>query len=208
MDYYLSLLEQKIQKIYTDLGIFSPLDVDPYHIANEYNVWIYFHKGESKIYKRENELYSMYLDERLSIQEQWQDFGHEFGHVVQHVGNQHNLDKPFRKLQERQANNFMYHFCVPTFMLLDYELTNYYGDGIYFIMDKFNVTMNFAQKRLEMFRRQLSQFHMDKQFKSLTNNKRVFNYCKNIKPKSVPKHAEDIVARAISKKLSKEGVSL
>ncbi|WP_368657667.1 ImmA/IrrE family metallo-endopeptidase [Metabacillus halosaccharovorans] len=211
MNYQMTRLEQKIKEIYYELGIYLPHEIDPYHIANEYNVWIYFHDNVSEVYKRREgteDLYSMYLDERLSLQEQWQDFCHEFGHVVEHVGNQDKLRKPFKKLQERQANNFMYHFAVPTFMLLNYELANYHGDGITFIIEKFNVTREFAFKRLEMFRRQLNQVQMDKQFMEIINNKKVINYCKNIEPKEVPVHAKDIVALAISRKLAKEGVSL
>lgn len=211
MKYQLNRLEEKIQQIYTDLCISNPSEIDPYHIANEYNVWIYFHEDESEVYKRkgkDSDLYSMYLDERLSFQEQWQDFCHEFGHVVEHVGNQNKLQKPFRKLQERQANNFMYHFAVPSFMLLNYEIANYYEDGVFFIADTFNVTKEFAYRRLEMFRRQLKQADLDKQFVELVNNEKVFNYCKNIEPRKFSKAAEDMMALAIQMKLAKKGVGV
>ncbi|MDQ0228453.1 ImmA/IrrE family metallo-endopeptidase [Metabacillus niabensis] len=168
MEYRMTQLEENIKEIYSGLGISSPYEIDPYHIANEYNVWIYFHKDESEVFKRTNGLYSLYLDERLSPQEQWQDFGHEFGHVVKHVGNQSRLHKPFRKLQENQANNFMFHFCVPTFMLLNYEISNYLNikDGIKFISETFKVTEKFAKKRLIHFQNQISQSVSDHYFKT------------------------------------------
>lgn len=156
MKYQFTQLEEDIKNLYESLRIFTPSEIDMYYIANEMDVWIHQHHDESTVYKSRNGLYSIFLDERLSPQKQWQDFGHEFCHVLKHVGNQHKLKIMFRQLQENQANNFMYHFCVPTFMLLDLEVNNYMNisEGVEFISNTFNVTHEFAKVRLNHFQNQ------------------------------------------------------
>ncbi|RTQ87964.1 ImmA/IrrE family metallo-endopeptidase [Lysinibacillus telephonicus] len=46
-----------------------------------------------------------------------QEFYHELGHVVLHIGNQRQMTDSFRRYKESKANHFMYHACVPTFMI-------------------------------------------------------------------------------------------
>ncbi|MGG3803120.1 ImmA/IrrE family metallo-endopeptidase [Metabacillus fastidiosus] len=191
MNYQLTQLEGNIKNLYINLGIELPYEIDIYHIANELDIWIYFHPYESEIFKR-NGLYSMFLDERLSTQEQWQDFGHELGHIIRHIGNQHKLALPFRSLQENQANNFMYHFCVPTFMLLNYEINNFINinDGIKFISKTFHVTEEFAQKRLIQFKNQIYQAKSDEEHR---------RYMESLYPKINPENYSDETKSLLNK---------
>lgn len=82
-----------------------------------------------------------------------EDFGHELCHVLKHAGNHFQMNKLFRELQEFQANQFMYHFCVPTFMLLQMELPQWRSQALATIAAVFRVTKEFADKRLDMFER-------------------------------------------------------
>lgn len=198
MEYQFILIEEYIMDFYGSLSIYTPSEIDIYHIASEMDIWIHYHNDESQVYKNNNGLYSIFLDQRLSSQEQWQDFGHELGHVIKHVGNQHKLRRMFRELQESQANNFMYHFCVPTFMLLNYNLTNYtnVNDGVDFVSETFNVTKDFAKKRLVHFRNQWSQAKSDAEHR---------RYMESRYPKAAPYSEETniIVARALEMKSKK-----
>ena len=91
--------------------------------------------------------HKIFLDENLSKQAQWQDFGHEFYHVVGHAGSQsRTMNKYFYQLQEWQADYFSYHFCVPTFMLDQLKEVS-----VCEIMNLFNVEEEFAYRRLEMY---------------------------------------------------------
>ena len=56
----------------------------------------------------------------------------------------------FINLQEWQAKQFAYHFCVPTFMLDDLEEVT-----VYEIMNQFNVDEEFAVRRLEMYQNKI-----------------------------------------------------
>lgn len=156
MKYQMTMLEEDIEALYKEMGIFSASDLDMYYIASELDIWIHFWEQKSEM-KCVNGLYSILLNEHLSRQEQWQDFGHETGHIIKHVGKQHELKKMFRDLQESQANNFMFQFCVPTFMLLNYQINEYanFEDGVHFISENFNVTEQFSRIRLNHFKNQL-----------------------------------------------------
>ncbi|MGG3798025.1 ImmA/IrrE family metallo-endopeptidase [Metabacillus fastidiosus] len=191
MNYQLTQLEENIKNLYINLGIELPYEIDIYHISNELDIWIYFHPHKSEIFKR-NGLFSMFLDEELSVQEQWQDFGHELGHIIRHTGNQHKLAIPFRALQENQANNFMYHFCVPTFMLLNYEINNFMNinDGISFISKAFNVTEEFAKRRLVQFKNQIYQAKSDEEHR---------RYMESLYPKINPENYADETKSLLNK---------
>lgn len=197
MLYQMTILEQNIQDLYSFLLIDSPNDIDMYYIAESFDIWVHYWERESKM-QCVNGLYSIVLDERKIYKEQWQDFCHELGHVVRHVGNQNKMYKHFKKLQEQQANNFMYHFCVPTFMLLNYNLNNYMNvnDGVDFVSDTFNVTSDFAKKRLNHFRNQWSQAKSDAEYRK---------YMESRYPKAPPYSNETntILARALELKSKK-----
>jgi Zn-dependent peptidase ImmA (M78 family) len=162
MNYQLTNLEESIKILYQSLSITKPSEIDMWHFARTFDIWIEFEEYESQLIQA-GSLYTICLNSRRTIEEQWEDFGHEFGHAVMHVGSQHKLKVFFKDLQERQANNFMYHFCVPTFMLLKYNLTNYINvnDGVDFVADTFNVTKEFAKKRLVHYRNQWAQAKSD-----------------------------------------------
>ena len=100
--------------------------------------------SEAVIYE---DRHKIFLNKNLSKQKQWQEFGHEFNHVVGHAGSQsRNMNKYFYQLQEWQANYFSYHFCVPTFMLDQLKEVS-----VCEIMELFNVEEEFAYRRLEMY---------------------------------------------------------
>lgn len=127
---------------------------------------------------KESGLYSIVLNNNLSPEEEWQDFSHEIGHILKHYGNQHKMINLFRNLQEYQADNFMFHFCVPTFMLLNYEISNYFNikEGAPFIANEFRVTEKFAKKRLNLFRRKIEQTKFDEKFRDFMTPKKAPPY--------------------------------
>ncbi|MFE8697931.1 ImmA/IrrE family metallo-endopeptidase [Cytobacillus sp. FJAT-53684] len=197
MKYQMTTLENKIQELYSYLSISSPEDIEIYCIAEKLDIWIHYWSRGSKMQCTDG-LYSIVLDERKIFKEQRQDFFHELGHVIRHVGNQNKMYEHFKNLQEYQANNFMYHFCVPTFMLLNYNLTNYMNvnDGVDFVSDTFNVTKGFAKKRLVHFRNQWSQAKSDEEHR---------RYMESRYPKAAPYSDEtnNILALALEMKAKK-----
>lgn len=76
------------------------------------------------------------------------------------------MHKLFRELQEFQAKQFMYHFCVPTFMLLQMTLPNLRQQAILHIAQTFHVTRDFAEKRLALFEQRRAGIQFQKEFTS------------------------------------------
>lgn len=151
MKYQTTLLEDWIKDFYFELGIFHPHQLDMLDIIYRLGLSVKYMDISSRFYDD-----VVIIDERLNKSEQWQEFGHEFCHDRRHEGNQLILPESFIKLQEYQAAIFAYHFCVPTFMLLKMELPSTRGQAIKLISETFNVTCEFAEKRLTMFENKMN----------------------------------------------------
>lgn len=151
MKYQTTLLEDWIRDFYYDIGIHYPHQLDMHEIIYRLGMSITYMDISSRFYKKE-----VIIDERLSKEKQWEDFGHELCHYYRHYGNQMNMPEDFLQLQEFQARFFALHFCIPTFMLLNLRLPNVRGQAIDFIAETFKVTRMFAKKRLEVFENKIN----------------------------------------------------
>jgi Zn-dependent peptidase ImmA (M78 family) len=199
MKYSYTPLEDFIKSLYLKLSIKNPIEVKMMEIAEKINIKLHFYDDSSTAICRKG-LFIIFIDERQSPQEQWQDFGHELCHVLRHEGTQNGMVKPFLYLQENQAENFMYHFCVPTFMLLNYKIVNFLDveAGIPFVIQNFNVTETFAKERLERFKRQLLQSKSDAEHRA---------FMESLYPKAPPYSDEtNAVLKKLQMILEKRGV--
>jgi Zn-dependent peptidase ImmA (M78 family) len=200
LEYTYTPLEEFVKDLYSVLSISTPLEIDIKDIANQLNIKLYFYDdGSTAVGNR------IFIDERLSKARQWEDFGHELCHTLRHHGNQllmlkNDLLHNFRKLQESQSDNFMYQFCVPSFMLLNYKIANLTDvkAGIPFIVEKFNVTEEFAAERLKRFKRQLLQAKSDAEHRA---------FMESLYPKAPPYSEEtNAIIKKLSILLEKKGV--
>jgi len=96
-------------------------------------------------------LHFIFLNENQSPQQQWQEFCHELAHVLLHTGDQFYMSPLFREYQEHKANNFMYHACMPTFMLDELQLDDSTPQTVMKLQELFNVEYEFALKRLTQY---------------------------------------------------------
>ncbi|MEC3613218.1 ImmA/IrrE family metallo-endopeptidase [Bacillus velezensis] len=172
---FLTHLEEYVKNLYCRMGMTAPLHIDMQMIAKELDIWIHFEDTHSMMLKRDG-MYSIVLNQKKSPEEQWQDFAHELCHVLKHTGNHFHMNKLFRELQEFQANHFMYHFCVPTFMLLNMELPQRRSHAVILIAAAFRVTASFAEKRLELFERRKAGIQFQKRLACLLSDKRPNGY--------------------------------
>lgn len=209
--YKKSELELWIEEKYKCHGFFTPKDLEIDNIAKEFNINLRYSKGPDRaLWDDENQIYMIFLKPTHSEEVKRNIFFHELCHPLRHYGNQELMNKnTLRELQEEQAHLFQMYAAIPFFMIeyLD-DLPNTESELSEVLSKTFKVPISLAKKRVKQIMRKIQQAQLDNQYKQIIDNKKVFNYCKNIKPKSVPKHAEDIVALAISRKLSKEGISI
>ncbi|MED5101116.1 MULTISPECIES: ImmA/IrrE family metallo-endopeptidase [Niallia] len=166
MKYQTTLLEDWIHDFLNNLGIYQPHQLNLEVITQRLGLHVVEKSMKSRVLEG-----VVFIDSRLSEQEKWQEFAHELMHFLRHAGNQLLLPKAFVDLQEKQAENFALHLCVPTFMLLNYKVANYTNleDGIRFISDTFNVTEKYAQTRLQHFRNRLFQTKADEEHRRFMN---------------------------------------
>jgi Zn-dependent peptidase ImmA (M78 family) len=162
-NYQTTPLEDDIRNLYQSLGIIDPYQLDMINIAEKLNVWVHFMAMESKAINR-NGLYSMVIDNRLSPPEQWQDFGHELCHVLRQGGNQTDMPMEFLMFQETKADNFALDFCVPSFMLISLSLPQQRSEAVKYVSDIFNVTLDFANKRLAHIERRFMNAQLGLQY--------------------------------------------
>lgn len=134
-------LDDWIEAFYHQINIKNPSELDLLDIAYRSNLKVEFLNISSRYYAG-----TIIIDNRLSPQEQWQDFGHELCHALRHEGNQLIMPPLFRELQEMQAKRFAYKFCIPTFMLRHLKIN--INNPLYEISSTFNVTYMFAKKRI------------------------------------------------------------
>lgn len=141
-----TMMEDFVNRLLRSLYIQAPQQLTIENISNMlgFKVYLWEYSSETDFYKGKC---IMFLEYKETEQKQWQEFAHELCHYFLHVGRQEFLPKAFVQLQERQANNFSYHFCVPTIMLRQLK-----GVTVYKVMNLFNVEYEFALRRLEMYR--------------------------------------------------------
>lgn len=155
-----SHLEDYIEKLYSDLSIQQPEQLNKYVIGEQLNIGVYLSDSSEAFYWKGR--YYIFIDRDLNRRQRWQDFGHELCHVLRHSGDQGKMTPLFREMQEWQADNFMYSFCVPTFMLRKISLPRDRQSAACVISEVFNVEPEFAEERLERYvrKRQLQAFQV------------------------------------------------
>lgn len=137
--------ERFIMNFYQSINIHEPLEISKEVVVDCLNIKLLYWTNTSSI-AWYNGNYFMFLNNTLTLQQQWQDFGHEMYHYFFDNTRYDLLKESYAEYGESKADYFAYHFCVPTFML-----DNLKGVDVYNVMELFNVTYDFALKRIEMY---------------------------------------------------------
>lgn len=145
---YTTHTENFIKDLFNKMDITKPNHLNISNISIKLRIQIFYWKDVSQALFLKEKAY-IFLNNQLTPPQQWQDFCHELGHVLLHTGNQQRMYPLFREYQEYKANNFMYHACVPSFMLDELEPSELTVENVQRL---FNVEYDFAFKRLEQYR--------------------------------------------------------
>lgn len=133
-------------KFYRSINIKSFTELSINNIIERLNINLFFWDENSSIvfYK---DKYVVFINNKISKQRQWQEFGHEMYHYLYDETTYNKLKETYANYGETKADYFAYHFCVPTFMLFSIK-----NVSVYDIMELFNVEFDFALRRLEMYK--------------------------------------------------------
>ncbi|HHW36768.1 MAG TPA: ImmA/IrrE family metallo-endopeptidase [Bacillales bacterium] len=180
-NYQTTPLEDYIEQLYQHLGITSPEEINMHDIADRLGITIHIDHWESRAIEHPiTKTKRIIINQELSVQERWQDFGHELCHLLRQSGNQLALPESFIQMQEAKANNFAYHFCIPTFMLLKLDVPYTKDEFIHLISRTFNVTLQFAKERFNRFERRLNENQF---YKALSESYKEFTAAEEEKTK-------------------------
>lgn len=143
-------IEDYIKTFYEKIGITKPQELKFQIIAERLGIQVFYWPEPSQALFNGQRGY-ICINESLTVQAQWQDFNHELAHLLLHTGRQRRLPESFRTYQESKANNFMYHACIPTFMLDEMDLFDVTASTVDIVQMIFNVERDFAVKRLTSY---------------------------------------------------------
>ena len=142
--------EEYIKKFYLNMGISTPQELKFQTISKYWGITTFYWPEQSQALFTGNKSF-IFLNERLSAQQQWQEYCHELTHVLLHTGHQGRMTPLFREYQENKANNFMYHACIPSFMLDELEQSEASSLTVDHVQQLFNVEYDFTLKRLDQY---------------------------------------------------------
>lgn len=145
----MNITEHSVARFYESINISTPSQLSIISISERLGLCVQYWTHTSAMAESDG-VYKIFINDSLNEQQQWQDFGHEMRHYFNEDEHRCNLGRIFIDYCESKADYFMYHFCVPTFMLMKLkEIT------VYKIMRLFNVELDFALRRLEMYQSKL-----------------------------------------------------
>lgn len=148
--YSTSHTEDFVKELYTKIGILEPQQLQFQFIASRLGINVFYWPEPSQALFLKDYAY-IFLNENVTDQKKWQEFCHELGHVLLHAGNQCQISPSFREYQESKANHFMYHACVPFFMLDELQINDYTNESVLLVQQQFNVEKEFAVHRLTQY---------------------------------------------------------
>lgn len=137
--------EEKVSRLFQEMGILLPEDLDEEIISQALNIYLLKHTNQSYSYQNDL-LKSITLSAQLNQKQRRERFYHELSHIVTHVGNQSDLPPEFRYLQEIDARHFTKYAAIPFHMIpnIDWEEPNL----IQRVSDDFKIPHILAQERL------------------------------------------------------------
>ena len=135
--------ERFVMRFYQNIDVHEPFLLSKEMIVDCLGIKLIYWKNTSSIARYKGNYY-LFLNENLTEQRQWQEFGHEMYH---YFFDNEEYRYSYSIYGESKADYFSYHFCIPSFMLDSFNEVS-----VYDVMELFNVEYDFAFRRLEMYK--------------------------------------------------------
>lgn len=91
MPYTYSHLEDFTQKVYEDIIVYKPNELNLYSIADSLNISVFPISTNSQAVQFEGRQY-IFLSNSLSAPKRFEVFVHELGHILLHAGNRRSMN--------------------------------------------------------------------------------------------------------------------
>jgi len=145
--------------------ILTPADLTIYAVSSSFNVQTHYICGPT--FADWDDDYSfIFLDNRKNLEEQRQDFFHEFCHPLRHVGDQESLPKLFVEMQEAEAAQFQLYAAMPFYMVEQIEVTPNMHYYILELSRLFILPYDFVRRRVEQIQRRIFREYFDRKLSS------------------------------------------
>jgi Zn-dependent peptidase ImmA (M78 family) len=156
-------LETKIERLYKEKNILTPIDLEIENVASAFGIEIDYSLNEGPqcaIWGEQTAV--IFLHQNTNEVKKREVFFHEFGHPILHCGNQTIMkNKSFKDLQEAQANQFRMYAAMPFFMIKELKLHKYESQIISHLQKIFKVSHKLAKCRFEQIKRRILQAQID-----------------------------------------------
>ncbi|WP_366160638.1 ImmA/IrrE family metallo-endopeptidase [Bacillus infantis] len=191
-------LEDMIEAMYKEKGIYQLSDLEIENVATKLNIKIVYMAGAPDRAIWTDRKAAIFLNPKRPNAKLREIFFHELCHPIRHYGSQHSMSNDaFRELQEIQANHFQLYAAMPFFILNKIKLP--IGEStINTMADLFNLPHDFVMKRLEQIKRRIDQSKGIDNF-TYQESGPIHNW-RDIPSKEVPEHAKTIVDLALQRK--------
>ncbi|KIL46431.1 hypothetical protein KP77_25580 [Jeotgalibacillus alimentarius] len=167
-------MEDYVQKMYESIDIYKPEQLDMETIASRLGVSLILEETNSRCMDTYEDCF-IFIDSRLSDQQQFEEFCHELCHAMWHMGTQRNMPLPYMLYQEWKAEGFMLQAAVPSFMLESViSKAHYKHEAVALISKTFGITEDTAFKRLKQHLLKVQNHELNEQFQY--KMKRIYRY--------------------------------
>lgn len=145
-----TLRESYVKVFYSKMGIYDPVDIDEWRIADFWGIDIIYHYGDPHFFHN-----TIYLNANLHPKEQRVHFFHELAHIIrQSTGNQLFEPTTMSDYLEWDADIFALYACLPWHMVRLYDLTD--EDLPCHLSNDFVVPHDMVYKRLHQIKQRLT----------------------------------------------------
>lgn len=170
-------IEIWITNLYRCYGIFSPSDLTIKSVSEIFNVLVNFYSGPCFAEWEEGGYSLIFINNKMSDEEQRMEFFHELCHPLRHVGIQGNMPRLFQELQEAQAGQFQLVASMPIYLLSEIQPELRWQDYIHSIAEAFHYPVAFVESRLQQVTAKIEQERRDRSITtSCANNPKIYNY--------------------------------
>jgi len=155
--YQMTALEKWTEDLFERLGIKEPSQISIDYISERLNIWIHYLDVKSKGIEASAGMYSMFLDNRLSVGMQRMEFLHELCHLLRHAGTQSVMPEHYTQAQEDEADRFILYAAMPYSMISRGALPELRNEAVSSLTTEFQVPRELAVQRIDQIQRRIFQ---------------------------------------------------